>query len=146
MPRLEEVDDMLKQGERIQVSLQRMRDVVINHHQANIVESPQDSRYRPMNGYDDNSSNYGDDPKSGGFAGGDSKTRKRGVSLSSPLLCRIQRLIIPHSELLHLADAIAATERRRQSGAEDLMVLEHCATLADCVRHPVHVMMCTNPG
>jgi glutamate--cysteine ligase catalytic subunit len=81
MPRLEEVDDMLKQGERIQTSLQRMRDVVINHHQANIVEPPQDPRYRPMNGYDDNTSNYGDDPKSGGFAGGDSKTRKRGVSI-----------------------------------------------------------------
>ncbi|KAH6003190.1 hypothetical protein HBI84_082950 [Parastagonospora nodorum] len=80
MPRLEEVDDMLKQSERIQMSLQRMRDVVFNHHQATIVEPPQDHRYRPVNGYDhDTSSNYGDDSKSGGgFAGGDSKTRKRG--------------------------------------------------------------------
>ena len=34
-----------------------------------------------MNGYDDNASNYGDDTKGmGGFAGGDNKTRKRGVS------------------------------------------------------------------
>jgi glutamate--cysteine ligase catalytic subunit len=82
MPRLEEVDDMLKQSERISMSLQRMRDVVFNHHQASIVEPPQDTRYRPMNGYDhDNSSNYGDDGKGGGgFAGSDSKTRKRGVS------------------------------------------------------------------
>lgn len=81
MPRLEEVDDMLKQSERIQMSLQRMRDVVFNHHQATIVEPPPDHRYRPVNGYDhDTSSNYGDDNKSGGFAGGDSKTRKRGVS------------------------------------------------------------------
>jgi glutamate--cysteine ligase catalytic subunit len=85
MPRLEEVDDMLKQSERIQMSLQRMRDVVFNHHQASIVEPPQDPRYRPMNGYDhDSSSNYGDDPKGGGFAGGDSKTRKRGVSVLVP--------------------------------------------------------------
>jgi glutamate--cysteine ligase catalytic subunit len=84
MPRLEEVDDMLKQSERIQMSLQRMRDVVFNHQQVSIVESPQDSRYRPVNGYDhDSSSNYGDDAKGGGgFAGGDSKTRKRGVSAS----------------------------------------------------------------
>jgi glutamate--cysteine ligase catalytic subunit len=83
MPRLEEVDDMLKQSERIQMSLQRMRDVVFNHHQASIVEPPQDARYRPVNGYDhDSSSNYGDDGKGGGgFAGGDSKTRKRGVSI-----------------------------------------------------------------
>ncbi|KAF1946000.1 hypothetical protein EJ02DRAFT_337311 [Clathrospora elynae] len=79
MPRLEDVDDMLKQSERIQISLQRMRDVVFNHHQASIVEPPQDPRYRPMNGYDDNSSNYGDDTKGiGGFAGGDNKSRKRG--------------------------------------------------------------------
>jgi glutamate--cysteine ligase catalytic subunit len=81
MPRLEEVDEMLKQSERIQMSLQRMRDVVFNHHQASIVEPPQDPRYRPMNGFDDNISNYGDDAKGlGGFAGGDNKTRKRGVS------------------------------------------------------------------
>jgi glutamate--cysteine ligase catalytic subunit len=85
MPRLEEVDDMLKQSERIQMSLQRMRDVVFNHQQASIVEPPQDHRYRPVNGYDhDSSSNYGDDTKGGGgFAGGDSKTRKRGVGLIS---------------------------------------------------------------
>jgi len=79
MPRLDEVDDMIKQGERIQISLQRMREVVFNHHQASIVEPPQDPRYRPMNGYDDNASNYGDETKGmGGFAGGDNKTRKRG--------------------------------------------------------------------
>ncbi|KAJ4376156.1 hypothetical protein N0V83_001437 [Neocucurbitaria cava] len=81
MPRLDEVDDMLKQSERIQMSLQRMRDVVFNHHQASMVEPPRDA-YRQMNGYDpDNVSNYGDDNKvGGGFAGGDNKTRKRGVS------------------------------------------------------------------
>lgn len=79
MPRLEDVDEMLKQSERIQMSLQRMRDVVYSHHQASIVETSQD-RYRSLNGFDhDSSSNYGDDSK-GGFAGGDSKTRKRGVS------------------------------------------------------------------
>lgn len=85
MPRLEEVDDMLKQSERIAMSLQRMRDVVFNHHQANIVEPQREAHYRPVNGYDhDSSSNYGDDAKGGGgFAGGDSKTRKRGVSLLS---------------------------------------------------------------
>lgn len=79
MPRLEEVEEMLKQGERIQISLQRMRDVVYNH-QATIVEPPHDPRYRSMNGYDhDSASNYGDDGKgNGGFANGDSKTRKRG--------------------------------------------------------------------
>lgn len=79
MPRLEEVDDMLKQSERIQMSLQRMRDVVFNHQQASMAEPPRDL-YRPMNGYDpDSASNYGDDMK-GGFASGDNKTRKRGVS------------------------------------------------------------------
>lgn len=81
MPRLEEVEEMLKQSERISMSLQRMRDVVFNHHQASLMEAPQDARYRPMNGYDDGASNYSDDNKvMGGFAGGDNKTRKRGVS------------------------------------------------------------------
>ncbi|KAL6166465.1 hypothetical protein ACJQWK_07818 [Exserohilum turcicum] len=79
MPRLEEVDEMLKQSERIQMSLQRMRDVVFNHHQASMAEAPQDPRYRPMNGYDESGSGYGDDSKGmGGFAGADNKTRKRG--------------------------------------------------------------------
>ena len=82
MPRLEEVEDMLKQGDRIRTSLLRMRDVVFNHHQASIAEPPQDLRYPQMNGYDpDNASSYGDDAKNGGgFANGDNKTRKRGVS------------------------------------------------------------------
>lgn len=81
MPRLEEVDEMLKHSERIQISLQRMREVVFNH-QASIVEPPQDPRYARMNGYEhDAQSNYGDDPKgTGGFAGPDPKKR-RGVSV-----------------------------------------------------------------
>jgi hypothetical protein len=81
MPRLEEVDEMMKHSERIQVSLQRMREVVFDHQQANIVEPPQDPRYRSMNGYDhDNPNAFTDDPKGGGgFAGADPKKR-RGVS------------------------------------------------------------------
>lgn len=88
IPRLEDIDDMIKQGERVQMSLQRMRDVVFSHHQASIVEPPREAHYRRANGYDhETSSNYGDDMKgSGGFAGGDNKTRKRGVRVSSSLV------------------------------------------------------------
>ncbi|KAJ4343445.1 hypothetical protein N0V87_000210 [Didymella glomerata] len=80
IPKLEEIEDMIKQGERVQMSLQRMRDVVFNHQQASMVEPPQQAHYRRTNGYDhETSSNYGDDMKSaGGFAGADNKTRKRG--------------------------------------------------------------------
>ncbi|XPS78916.1 hypothetical protein M3J09_010914 [Ascochyta lentis] len=80
IPRLEDIDDMIKQGERVQMSLQRMRDVVFNHHQASIAEPPREAHYRRANGYDhETSSSYGDDMKSnGGFAGADNKTRKRG--------------------------------------------------------------------
>lgn len=83
MPRLEEVDEMLKQSERIQVSLQRMREVVFNHQQVNIAEQQQDPRYRPLNGYDhEGPNNYHEDPKGGGgFAGSDPKKR-RGVSFT----------------------------------------------------------------
>ncbi|KAJ8107394.1 hypothetical protein OPT61_g8898 [Boeremia exigua] len=79
IPRLEEIDDMIKQGERIQVSLQRMRDVVYNHQQASMVEPPREAHYRRANGYEhETPSVYGDDMKDGGFAGADNKTRKRG--------------------------------------------------------------------
>lgn len=135
MPRLEEVDDMLKQSERIAMSLQRMRDVVFNHHQANIVEPQREAHYRPVNGYDhDSSSNYGDDTKGGGgFAGGDSKTRKRGVSL---LLCTVvYTSLIVRSVLPRLEDVTAATEQKPQSGGEVRMELEPSATPVDYVRY-----------
>ena len=85
IPRLEEIDDMMKQSERVHMSLQRMRDVVHNHNQASLAEPPREAHYRRANGYDhETSSSYGEDLKgSGGFAGGDNKTRKRGVSLRS---------------------------------------------------------------
>ncbi|KAH6625305.1 hypothetical protein C7974DRAFT_198486 [Boeremia exigua] len=80
IPRLEEIDDMIKQGERVQISLQRMRDVVFNHQQASMAEPPREAHYRRANGYDhETSSSYGDDMKSNSaFAGADNKTRKRG--------------------------------------------------------------------
>ncbi|KAF1927633.1 uncharacterized protein M421DRAFT_171808 [Didymella exigua CBS 183.55] len=80
LPRLEDIEDMIKQGDRVQMSLQRMRDVVFNHQQASLAEPPQQSHYRRANGYDhETSSNYGDDMKGGGgFTGADNKTRKRG--------------------------------------------------------------------
>lgn len=85
IPRLEEIEDMIKQGDRVQMSLQRMRDVVFNHQQASMVEPPQQAHYRRTNVYDhETSSNYGEEMKgAGGFAGADNKTRKRGVSFRS---------------------------------------------------------------
>lgn len=86
IPRLEDIDDMIKQGERVQMSLQRMRDVVFTHQQVSLAEPPREAHYRRTNGYDhETSSNYGDELKgSGGFAAGDNKTRKRGVSPFDP--------------------------------------------------------------
>jgi glutamate--cysteine ligase catalytic subunit len=88
LPRLEEVDDMLKQSEKIQVSLQRMREVVYNHQQAvSLVEPPRESHYRPINGgYDqDGQGAFHEDPKANAnFAGLDPNKRpKRGVRSSS---------------------------------------------------------------
>ncbi|OSS51445.1 hypothetical protein B5807_03299 [Epicoccum nigrum] len=80
IPRLEEIDEMMKQSERVQMSLQRMRDVVFSHQQASLAEPVRDAHYRRINGYDhETSSAYGDDLKAnGGFVGADNKTRKRG--------------------------------------------------------------------
>jgi hypothetical protein len=127
VPRLEDIDDMIKQGERVQMSLQRMRDVVFNHHQASIAEPPREAHYRRANGYDaETSSNYGDDMKAnGGFAGGDNKTRKRGVSL--PYAYHDSIHLTSYSELLHLDDAIAVIAQRPRNGAEVPTVLAHCA-------------------
>ncbi|KAK7186125.1 GATA zinc finger domain-containing protein 10 [Paraphaeosphaeria sporulosa] len=85
MPRLDEVDDMIKHSERVQISLQRMREVVFNH-QASLVEPPQDPRYGRMNGYEhDAQSNYGDDLKGvGGFAGPDPKKRRGPTQRAAP--------------------------------------------------------------
>jgi hypothetical protein len=92
IPRSEEIDDMIKQGERVQMSLQRIRDVVSSHQQASLAEPAWDAHYRQVNGYDpETSSTYGDDLKAnGGFAGADNKTRKRGVSLQSQCLTVVQ--------------------------------------------------------
>ena len=92
IPRSEEIDDMIKQGERVQMSLQRMRDVVFSHQQASLAEPVRDAHYRRVNGYDhETSSTYGDDLKANsGFAGADNKTRKRGVSLQSQCLIVVQ--------------------------------------------------------
>ena len=70
------------QSEKIQISLQRMRDVVFNHQQANMMEPPREAHYRPINGYDHEGPNpFHEDAKgNGGFAGPDQKKR-RGVSL-----------------------------------------------------------------
>jgi glutamate--cysteine ligase catalytic subunit len=88
IPRLEEVDDMLKQSEKIQMSLQRMREVVFNHHQASMMEPPRDSsHYRPVNGYEpDGPTSFQDEHKTNAFGGIESLKRppKRGVSRLCP--------------------------------------------------------------
>lgn len=82
MPRLDEVDNMLKQSEKIQTSLQRMREVVFSHQQAMSVEAPREAHYRPINGYDHEGQNaFHEDPKaSASYASLDPNKRpKRGV-------------------------------------------------------------------
>ena len=86
LPRLEEVDEMMKHSEKIRASLQRMREVVFNHQQANIVDSAQDPRYR-SNGYDHDSPNaFAEDSKGGGggFAGSDKKRRQVSFPIPEP--------------------------------------------------------------
>ena len=88
MPKLDEVDDMLRQSEKIAMSLQRMRDVVFNNQQASFIEPQREqSHYRPVNGYDhDEPSPYSDEMKGGnGFTGPDPKKgQRRGVSCTFP--------------------------------------------------------------
>jgi hypothetical protein len=80
IPPLGEVEEMMKQTQRIQESLGRIRDVVISQQNA-LAEQARDP-YKPLNCYDHEPSPYQDDLKGGGgFAGSDLKKR-RGVSIS----------------------------------------------------------------
>ena len=94
---------MIKHSEKIAMSLNRMREVVFNHHQASMVEPPQDARYQRMNGYDHEAqSNYGDDTKgAGGFSGPDAKKARRGVSL--PKHNEVCHKLIPNKPLQRAA-------------------------------------------
>lgn len=80
IPKVTEVDDLMKKGVLIQESLSRIRDVILAQH-AVMTEQVQDSRVKPAPAYNqDESASYQDDAKAvnGGFAGGDPKKR-RGV-------------------------------------------------------------------
>jgi glutamate--cysteine ligase catalytic subunit len=129
MPRLDEVDEMLKQSEKIQVSLQRMREVVLSHQQATFAEPPREAHYRPINGsYEhDGRNSFHEDPKgSPAFAGLDPNKRpKRGVRF--PAQMNNLRLTMESSEPRLLEDATAAIGRKRRSGDGAPMVPEHYA-------------------
>lgn len=78
-PTIGEVDDLMKQGQRIVDSLARIREVVLTTQQAHMAEQAQDPRYKTTNGYEPEESHnpYGEDPKGGGgFAGSDPKKRR----------------------------------------------------------------------
>lgn len=73
-----EVDDLVRQSNRVTEALIRIRDVV-NQQNAMAAEQAQNRAYKPDH-YDDESNLYGDDFKgAGGFAGAEAKKR-RGVS------------------------------------------------------------------
>ncbi|KAF2122948.1 hypothetical protein BDV96DRAFT_481385 [Lophiotrema nucula] len=140
MPKLDEVDDMLRQSEKIAMSLQRMRDVVFNNQQASFIEPQRDqSHYRAVNGYDhDEPSPYPDEMKGGnGFPGPDPKKgQRRGVS--SRLPCWKLPISNNNSALLPLVDVTAAIEQKPQNGEEALMGPGRCVMPAGCVSNLSH--------
>lgn len=80
MPSSPEVDEQLKQQQRLHDALVQLREVVQTQQ---IAEQVKDPRYKTINGYDtEESTAYNNDPGKGGFAGPDPKKR-RGVSASS---------------------------------------------------------------
>lgn len=82
-PAIHEVDELMKQSQRIVESLARIREVVLTTQQAHLAEQAQDPRFKAANGYEPEEAHnpYGEDPKGGGgFAGSDPKKR-RGVRI-----------------------------------------------------------------
>ncbi|KAF2746241.1 GCS-domain-containing protein [Sporormia fimetaria CBS 119925] len=78
MPRLEEVDEMLKNSEKIQISLQRMRQVVVNHQQAALAEPQPEAMYRPVNGYSEHPPTSQEEAKASAPYPDSNKKQKRG--------------------------------------------------------------------
>ncbi|KAK0647447.1 GATA zinc finger domain-containing protein 10 [Lasiodiplodia hormozganensis] len=78
-PAIHEVDELMKQSQRIVESLARIREVVLTTQQAHLAEQAQDPRFKAANGYEPEEAHnqYGEDPKGGGgFAGSDPKKRR----------------------------------------------------------------------
>jgi glutamate--cysteine ligase catalytic subunit len=84
IPRLEEVEEMIKHGQKMLSALVNMRDLVYNHQQASLAEPSREAHYRPVNGYDPegHQNAFHEDPKANAaFSGMDpNKRHKRGVS------------------------------------------------------------------
>jgi len=85
LPGLPEVEDLVRQSNRVTEALARIRDVIVNQQNALAAEQAQSRAYKSDH-YDDESHLYSDDFKGlGGFAGAEAKKR-RGVSCSALLL------------------------------------------------------------
>lgn len=95
MPSLVEVDEMIKQEERIHMSLARIREVIVNQQQAALAEQAQGIHYKATNGYDVEDSNSHYDDTKGGFAGADPKKRRGVRTRWSPLYNRLVELTLP---------------------------------------------------
>ena len=132
LPTLNECDDIIKQQHKVLDAMARIRDVIINQQHALAEQRTRDEANKDPSEYGDDGP-LGQDKSegSGGFAGADLKKR-RGVRFNTPL---VSSLLTEHSGMPPLGDVIAVTGQRRLNGGEVLMGLEHCATLADCVRY-----------
>lgn len=127
-PHLGQIDDMMKHGSRIQESLNRLREVVVNQ-QADLAVKSREKAARMASV---EIQQQEDANGAGGFAGGDSKKR-RGVSLDElcPVSCRSLTWIC--SARLHPVNVTVVTGWIRRSGDEVPMVLGPCAMLVDFV-------------
>lgn len=77
IPSVGEVDDMLTQSEKIQRSLHRMREVVVSHQQANVMDAPREAHYRQVNGYEHDAQNPFHEEGKGAAAFGNMDSNKR---------------------------------------------------------------------
>ena len=88
LPKLEEVDDMIRRQNRVLDSMMRIREVVIAQQHALAEQRSRDEANKAhQSEYDGDHGPYQEKQEGGGgFAGPDPK-KKRGVGLSDPPLC-----------------------------------------------------------
>jgi hypothetical protein len=116
MPTVESCNEMLQHQDKIRLYLEKLRDMISQQHEH---VAMMDQRMREHGGkgsgyYDDEMSMYGDDTKTQGYGGPESKKRRGVCSMISFMIrnksndCNRERPL--------LADATVATERRLLNG------------------------------
>jgi hypothetical protein len=135
LPLRQECDEMLRLQTTVQVAFERIRNVIIAQEHAMAEQRSRDEASKThSNSLSDDSSQYHDQEGGGGFAGGETKKVRRGVSLMNVFF---GHYIDIRSEMHLPVVVIVVIEQKHLNGEEGLMERGHFVMHVDCVCLPV---------